>query len=47
MVKPLIESAARGSMERTLTSMKDRLVAGVGATTRAARAGLTPAGLAQ
>ena len=45
MVRPLIESAARGSMERTLTSMKDRLVAGT--TTRAARADSTPAGLAQ
>ena len=44
MVKPLIESAARESMERTLTSLRDRLVAsaGVGAATRTARAGLPP-----
>jgi hypothetical protein len=36
-------------MERTLTSMKDRLVAGAGAgaATRTARAGLPPAGRAQ
>ena len=44
MVKPLIESAARESMERTLTSLRHRLAAGagVGAATRTARAGLPP-----
>ena len=41
MVKPLIESAARESMERTLTSLKERLIAGAGgaAETRVASAG--------
>ena len=39
MVKPLIERAARESMERTLTSMRGRLVAGAHTTTQAARSG--------
>ncbi len=41
MVKPLIESAARESMQRTLTSLKKRLIAGAGgaAETRVASAG--------
>ncbi|MCY4029611.1 MAG: CDP-alcohol phosphatidyltransferase family protein [Acidobacteria bacterium] len=41
MVKPLIESAARESMERTLTSLRERLIAGAGsvAETRVASAG--------
>ena len=53
MVKPLIESAARESMERTLSSLKDRLVAGAGvgpragAATRIASVGSPHAGRAQ
>lgn len=53
MVKPLIESAARESMERTLSSLKDRLVAGAGvgpragAATRVASVGSPHAGRAQ
>ncbi len=51
MVKPLIESAARESMGRTLTSMKDRLLAGAGggadAAPRVASAGSPGAGQAQ
>ncbi len=51
MVKPLIESAARESMERTLTSMKDRLLAGAGAAgdvaTHVASAGSPRDGQAQ
>ena len=45
MVTPMINSAARESMERTLTSMKTRLLAGVRSTTRTARAGAQPARL--
>ena len=51
MVKPLIESAARESMERTLTSLRERLLAGVGAgadaTTRIAGVGSPGAWRAQ
>ena len=53
MVKPLIEGAARESMERTLSSLKDRLVAGAGvgpragAATRVASVGSPHAGRAQ
>ncbi|MCY4076345.1 MAG: CDP-alcohol phosphatidyltransferase family protein [Acidobacteria bacterium] len=48
MVKPLIESAARESMERTLTSLRERLIAGAGgaAEMRVASAG-SPGGRAQ
>ena len=49
MVKPLIESAARESMERTLTSLRDRLIAGAGnaAETRVASARSSGDGRAQ
>ena len=46
MVKPLVESAARESMERTLTSLRERLVAAAGAAaeTRVASARAGSAG---